>query len=263
MFKSLTMSLFLISLMAISTQAEETNGTSPSLLNEKERHLFENLVSDYIRDNPEIIIESLQLYQLRQEVDRLEKQNEAIESLNAVFADNDAFPIAGNSEGKLTMVEFFDYNCGACKMMFESIDRAIKNYPELRVVFVEFPIFGPQSDTNSKLALAAHAIAPDIYYTLHTKMMQHQGRLDEAGVITILKQLGLDADKIRTEAAKPKYQKMIEQFNQYAQKLTIQGTPAIVLGGRMINSALEYENLSTEIDIAFANLGVDASNAND
>ena len=237
--KSHLRTLTLTSLMALSTQASFAADLTEARVKE--------IVEDYLRENPKVIIESLQNYQVQEEVRRVQEQAEALKAMGDAFGDDKNYPVAGNPDGDVQIVEFFDYNCPACKMMFEGIDELLKQDTNVRVVFVEFPIFGPQSDTNAHYALAVHALAPEKYYDFHSAMMRHKGKADEAYVLQIAKELGIDADALKKEAAKEEYQKAIDAHAKLAADLYIQGTPALIINDQLINSALRLDALKEEV----------------
>lgn len=206
------------------------------------------LIETFLRENPNVMIESLQQFQLKEEANRIKKQSEEVKKILPHFErKNLHYGEAGNPDGDVLIVEFFDYNCPACKMMFESIDALLLEDPNVRVVFVEFPIFGEVSDRNAVIALALNAIAPDKYYTFHQALMRHKGKMDESFLLETAARIGVDKEKLEKEAAKEKYAKYIEQDRAIAQKLQISGTPAIIVGEKMANGALDAQGLKNHV----------------
>jgi protein-disulfide isomerase len=205
------------------------------------------LVKTYIQDNPKDIIDSLQQWQMREESNRLKQQQSAVGDYVKYFKENHHYGVAGNPKGDITVVEFFDYNCPACKMMFESLDSVMKEDKNLRVVFVEYPIFGPMSDMNARIATSIAKIAPDKYYAFHTAMMRQKGKVNAEQAYEIAKNTGVDIEKLKEEVAKPENLQHLQKDREVATALHIQGTPALIIGDRMINSALSVNDLKTQI----------------
>lgn len=205
------------------------------------------IVKQYINDNPKEIIASLQNWQMREEANRVQEQQKAVEGIQDEFKDLKHYGYGGNLKGDVTVVEFFDYNCPACKMMFESLDGLLKEDKNVRLIFVEYPIFGPQSDENAKVGMAVAKLAPEKYFDFHAGMMRHQGKVDSVYAIDVAKNLGIDAEKLKAEIAKPEYNDLIAKDRELGKKLHIQGTPAVIIGSRMIPSALSLPDLKNHV----------------
>jgi len=223
------------------------HSSSSAALDEKK---VEEIVSKFLADNPKAIIEALQNWQITEQANRVKKQQEAVQSLSDTFKKSTEFPIAGKADGDATVVEFYDYNCPACKAMFETLDTLVKEDKNVRVVFVEFPIFGPQSDVNAKIALAVYALAPEKFYEWHSGMMRFKGKADEAYAMNVAKNLGISPEALKKEIAKPEYEEKLKKNREYAKQLDIRGTPAVIANGIMFNGVAPYEDLKAQIAFA-------------
>ncbi|TGV95642.1 DsbA family protein, partial [Mesorhizobium sp. M2D.F.Ca.ET.145.01.1.1] len=93
--------------------------------------------------------------------------------------------VVGNPNGKVTIVEFYDYNCGFCKRAIEDMRALTKSDPDLRFVLKEFPILGPDSQKASVVSMAFHLMMPEKYGEFHTALLGGQGRATEATAIKI------------------------------------------------------------------------------
>jgi protein-disulfide isomerase len=206
------------------------------------------LIGEYLRDNPQAIIDSLQAHQMQEQEARAEKQAEAVKGAVKNFeGKNLHYGEAGNPKGDLLIVEFFDYNCPACKMMFESLDQLLVSDKKVRVVFVEMPIFGAQSDENAKVSMAVHALAPQKYYRFHEAAMRHKGKISADQLIEIASNLEIDAEALKKEAAKDKYIELIAKDREIAGEIGVTGTPALIVGDQFIGGALSAEQLKAEV----------------
>jgi protein-disulfide isomerase len=111
---------------------------------------IQNVIHDYLVKNPQVLVEVSQALQAKQMKVMQSNTTKAIGNLkNAIFNDSTS-PYAGNKDGNVIMVEFFDYQCGHCKDMKNVIEGLIKKNPNLKVIFKEFPIFGANSELASK-----------------------------------------------------------------------------------------------------------------
>ena len=204
------------------------------------------IIKKFLYDNPSVIIESLQAWQVREEALKIKRQQDAVNELKDSF-DDDHHGVAGNEDGDVTVVEFFDYNCPSCKMMFESVDGLIKADKNVKVVFVEYPIFGPASNELAKVGMAVAALEPEKYFEFHSALMRKKGKVDVEYALSVAGNMGMDADKIEKEAKKEKYNEYLIDTKAIGAKLQIQGTPSTIIGGRMVNSALSLDDLKAQV----------------
>lgn len=209
----------------------------------------DDAIKNYIMANPQVIMDSVQKWQEDQRKQKLAGASEALkdEAVKKALYENPNSPAVGNLEAKATVVEFFDYNCPACKMAFKAIDELLQKDKNVKVIFKEFPIFGPVSDTNSKIGLAVHKLAPEKYFDFHKKMMSMEGRADEATALKFAGEVGLKEADVKAEIAKPEYEEMIGKLRELGTKLGIQGTPSLVIGEELVPHALDYNGLEAKV----------------
>ncbi len=196
----------------------------------------ERIVRDYILANPEIIVEAMQVLEARNQAAAAEARQEAIRSSAKELYESGS-PVGGNPKGDVTLVEFFDYNCGFCKRANPERNKAVEADGKVRVVFKEFPILGPGSVYAARAALAAREQGK--YVELHEALFEHQGPLNEAAVLEIAKSLKLDIDRLKTDMDKPAVLDEIQANVALARKLGIQGTPGFVIGEQLIPGAID------------------------
>jgi len=188
----------------------------------------QDVVRDYLVQNPDVIIQALQGFQQKQ-MDQAKKTIQKTQDTSPQYADalfhqaNDA--MAGNPGGKITVVEFFDYQCPHCVDMTPVIDGLIKNNPNVKVVFKEFPIRGPMSEIASRAALAAKEQGK--YFEFHKGLMESkQEPLTEEAIYTIAKTVGLDVDKLKAAMKSGTVDQQLKANYKLAQQLELIGTPA-------------------------------------
>lgn len=210
------------------------------------------IVRQVIMDEPKLIMESVQKFQMAEQQKAQQGANEALKEEGVrelVFNDPNAASV-GPKDSKRVVVEFFDYNCGACKMMFKSLDAVMKKDPGVRVVFHEYPIFGPVSDKNSHIGLAVNRLYADKYFEFHVKMMTHEGKVDDKVAFAIAKELGMDVEKLKAEADKKEVADIITANRALGEKLRIQGTPTLVIGDEIIPHGMGPEELEVRLQAA-------------
>ena len=173
-----------------------------------------------------------------------------IGSNTAGSGDADLNRVAGNPQGDVTVVEFFDYQCGYCKAVQADTQTLIKGDSKLRFVLKEFPILGPASVVASKAALASRGQGK--YVEFHNALMAQRGQLDEAVIMRLAKSVGLDTDRLKKDMDSPDVLKVIAANQALAEKLNIRGTPAFVFGDELVPGAIKLDDMKRLTDAARA-----------
>jgi protein-disulfide isomerase len=217
---------------------------------EAERKRVEAIVHDYLMNNPDVLVDSLRAYEAkRQDLAQKEAQAALVTFRSAIERDPRA-PVAGNPKGDVTIVEFFDYRCGYCKKVTPVVREMLKKDGNVRFVFKEFPILGPESRKAAEAAQAAWAIAPDKYLAFHVALMENRGNLDEARVFEIAQSVGIDPAKLKTAMTDPSVKAKLADNLELAQKLQINGTPAFIVNDQIVPGAVDLETLVAAVEAA-------------
>ncbi len=204
-----------------------------------ERNEIEKIIHDFIMKSPETIMRSLQEYQARQEAEKEKQIVDVIrERRDDLINDPDSY-VAGNPDGDVTMVEFFDYRCGYCKRVHPVVQKLVKDDGNIRLVYKEFPILGPASLYATRAAIAS--LPGDKYLPFHNALMEARGELTEERVLFIAAEVGLDADQIEAtmDTSKDRVREIIAKNFELAEALKITGTPAFVVGDAVIRGAAD------------------------
>lgn len=212
---------------------------------------IKKIVREVIDQEPKLILDSVQKFQMAEQKKKTAGASDALkdEAVRAQLFNNADAPNHGPKDSKRVVVEFFDYNCGVCKQMFKGLETLAKKDPSLRIVFFEFPIFGETSDTNSKIALAVNRLHPEKYFDFHAKMMTNPARgTDAKTALGFVKELGMDADKVKAESEKKEVADILLATRALGEKLHVQGTPLLVIGDEIIPHALSPEDLATRVN---------------
>lgn len=203
------------------------------------RQDVEHIVREFIINNPEVILDSVEAYGNAQQASRNEDRQKAVEEHLDWLEKNDTLPVAGNPNGDVTIVEFFDYNCGYCKRALSDVMTIIEEDKGVRLVFIEMPILGRTSELAARWAMAARE--QDRYLEFHIALMKHNGPLTEGALQSIAENIGLDVEKMRADADSEAVSSMIAEKTSKASQIGITGTPAFVIGGQLYGGYIGLE----------------------
>lgn len=199
---------------------------------------MEKIIHDYLMDHPEVIIESVQKFQERQQAEQSNRNKDLIASLNKTLAKDDNVPHTGNTKGDVTIIEFFDYNCGYCKKVFPMMQALVQEDKNIRYVFIELPILAESSRTGALAALAIWKIAPEKYFEFHAAMMSSRGGLNDEKIMSMIEKVGLDVAAIKKEMGNPAHDATLKSNHMLAESLGVNGTPAFIIGDELVPGAL-------------------------
>ena len=238
-------SLAVLAAVAIASPSVSAQQSSP-VVDPAQKEAIEQVVRDYIRAHPEIVVEALDAYQAKKDEEERSAKAQTLTSRAEEIFRSASSPVIGNAQGDVTLVEFFDYQCGYCKRAQPDLERLVKQDSGLKVVLKEFPILGPASVTAARASLAAQK--QDKYLDFHTKLMGFKGPLTDEVVYTVAGQVGLDLDKLKRDMNDPSVVSELRDNMDLAQKLGVQGTPAFVINDQIIPGAVGFDALKSQID---------------
>jgi protein-disulfide isomerase len=201
---------------------------------------FGQRVRAYLLENPEVLEEAIvRLDQKRAEAAKVSQTKGLAASRQALERDP-RDPVLGNPKGAVTVVEFFDYRCGYCKIVAPEVIKLLESEKDVRFVFKELPIL-PDSDGRlgvseraSRVALAANKQGR--YLPVHRDLMAEKS-LNDAGIERVLRRHGLDPAALARAGSTPAVDDHLSDNQELARKLGIQGTPAFVVGDQVIPGA--------------------------
>lgn len=217
------------------------------VISDAQKKEIQKIIRDTIVNNPEIIRDALIELEKRQVAVQEKEQKERIsKNADALFRQKDGL-VAGNPNGDVTVVEFFDYNCGYCRRALPHILKLIENDKNVKVVFKELPIFGEKSEGAARAAIAAKKQGK--YLEMHSALFEKPGGNDLAKALRVAKTIGLDVAQLKKDMKDPSVQAEIDQAKDLADKLGIQGTPFYLVGDNVIPGAPEdlYDQFVTSV----------------
>lgn len=208
---------------------------------------IEAIVRNYLLAHPEVIEEALNALEKHRQAELVAAQAEAIERNRDVIFDSVNQMVLGNPRGKVTLVEFFDYNCPYCKRAVADMKALLEKNRDLRVVMKEFPILSEGSLEAARISVAIKEIAPGRYLDFHEQLFARPGQANGDKALQVARDLGLDIEALKAAAARPEVTENIEEVNGLAKKLGIAGTPAYVIGKELIGGAAGYDTLQKKV----------------
>jgi Protein-disulfide isomerase len=235
----------------VAAQAQSASSPAPMAsvpMDDAQRKAIEGVVRDYLMKNPEIILEAVDALQQRQKVAEEERARKALTENKKALFENPVDVVIGNPQGDVTVVEFFDYQCGYCKAVQGDTQRLIKDDGKVRFVLKEFPILGPASVTAAKAAIASRAQGKYVDY--HNALMAHRGQLDDDTIMRLAKSVGIDADRLKKDMESPDVLKVVAVNQMLAEQLNIRGTPAFIIGDSLVPGAIKLDEMKRLVDAA-------------
>jgi protein-disulfide isomerase len=222
----------------------QTSSTAPI---SPEQARVEQIMRDYLTKNPEILVEMTTELDKRQAAQQAEQQQKTISENAAALFRSPVSHTAGNPDGDVTVVEFFDYNCGYCRRALPDVVKLTNDDGKVRLVLKELPIFGDDSEAAAKIALAADKQGK--YFEMHQKLFSESGKADKEKGLRIAKELNLDMEKLQKDAESDDIKKALDEAKDLAQKLNLQGTPLFLIGDRVVPGAPDdlYDQLKAKV----------------
>jgi protein-disulfide isomerase len=206
---------------------------------------IEAIIKDYLVNNPEVLMEANNALEAKMDKIQSERMASALKDNSAELYRPTASPIVGNAKGDVTMIEFFDYNCGYCKKAFPDVARLVETDKQIKLVLKEFPILAKGSEEASRVALAAKLQGK--YWEFHRAMLANPGQANEAAALHVAEKIaGIDMARLKKDMVSAEVKKEIDDTRKLATKMGIQGTPHFIIGDRIIPGA--PENLTELID---------------
>jgi protein-disulfide isomerase len=233
--------LFLASPAATSAQAQ-TFSTD-------QREEIGNVVKEYLLAHPEVMQDVMAELDKRQQAAEAAKHRAAVAETKATLFSSPHQVVLGNPHGSITMVEFFDYNCGFCKRALSDMLDLLKTDSNLKFVLKEFPVLGEGSVEAAHVAVAARMqdVTGKKYIEFHQKLLGGRGQADKAHALAVAKEVGFDMARIEKDMNSDEVKKTIDEDMKLADALGVNGTPSYVVGDEVIVGAVGIDALREKI----------------
>ncbi len=204
-------------------------------------------LEDYILNNPEIIIKSLNDFEKKKEVEVLNQQKEFLISNNILIQSPDYNLFRGNPDGKKIIVEFFDYNCGYCKRAHKEIVNLLDENSDIKVIYKNLPILSNQSTYLAKLSLALGQKSKSLFLEFHDYIFKLK-KIDQKSIKLFFINKKIDFENIQILSQNEDINLKLEQNLEIANKIGISGTPAYVIENELISGFVGKSMLKSLLD---------------
>jgi protein-disulfide isomerase len=217
-----------------------------------QREEIEKIVKEYIIAHPEVLQEAMTELDKRQAEADAEKARATIKNNEQAIFDSPRQVTVGNPQGDVTLVEFFDYNCGYCKRALSDLVDLMKSDSKLRVVLKEFPVLGPSSIEAAQVAVAVRMQdkTGKKYLEFHQKLLGGRGQADRARALAVAKDVGLDMTRLEKDMASDEAKATFDENIKLAEALGMNGTPSYVIGSEVVVGAAGLEALRQKVNTA-------------
>ena len=242
-FRLLAPAATLLALMATPAAAE-------SSVSAPQRGEIEAIIKDYLISHPEVLQDAMAALERQQAALEAEKHRVAIKDNTAALLASPHQVVLGNPQGDITMVEFFDYNCGFCKRAMSDMFDLISTDPKLRVVLKEWPVLSQGSVDAAHVAVAVRMQDPKKYLEFHQKLLGGRGGADAARALAVAKDIGLDPARIEKDAKSQEATATLAENFHLAEMLGLNGTPSYVIGNEVVIGAVGIPALKEKVNTA-------------
>lgn len=209
-----------------------------------ERDAFRAEVRAYLLENPEVIMEAIQVLQTREQAQAANADRQLIANNAAALFDDPTSFVGGNPDGDITIVEFLDYRCGYCKRAHPEVVELLARDGNIKLIVKEYPILGEASTLASQYALAVKLTeGDDAYKTVSDTLMTLRGDVTPAILARITRELGLNDEEIRAAMDSDDVAQILEQNRRLAQAMQINGTPSFVIETELLRGYLPLDQM--------------------
>ena len=207
------------------------------------------IIKAYLMQNPEVLRDVMTELEVKQKTAEEAQRLQVVDKRSGDLFNSAFQATVGNPQGKVTIVEFFDYNCGYCKRALDDMAKLLKTEPDMKLVLKDFPVLGPDSIEAAQVASAVRNQLPgDKFWPYHYKLLSSHGRVGKAQALSVAKDMGLDMDQIQRDMDKAATKAGLQQNMELADALNLTGTPSFVVGRDIVVGAVGYDELKGRVD---------------
>jgi len=216
-----------------------------------QRGEIEKIIKEYLISHPEVLEEASAELEKRKQAAEAEKAKAEIASHAQTLFYSPRQVTIGDTKGTVTLVEFFDYNCGYCKRALSDLTTIMKDDGKLRVVLKEFPVLGPGSLDAAKVAVAVRMQDKGKkYFDFHQRLLGGRGQADKARALQAAKDAGFDMARIEKDVNSDEVRASLEESMKLAEALGLNGTPSYVVGDQVVVGAVGLDALKQKVNVA-------------
>jgi protein-disulfide isomerase len=220
--------------------------------NPEQRGEIERIIKEYLLSHPELMQDVMSELEKRQSVAEAEKHRDAVKQHSAAIFTSPRQVTLGNPQGDVTVVEFFDYNCGYCKRAMTDMMELMKGDGKIKFVLKEFPVLGEGSVQAAQVAAAVRMQdkTGKKYLEFHQKLLTGRGQADKTRALAAAKEIGMDVARIEKDIAGDEVKATLEESFKLAEALGLNGTPSYVVGNDVVIGAVGLNTLKEKVNSA-------------
>jgi len=217
-----------------------------------QRGEIERIIKEYLLSHPELLQDVMNELEKRQTAAKAEQQTAGVREHKDVLFNSSHQVTLGNPKGDVTMVEFFDYNCGYCRRALGDMLQLLKTDPNLKVVLKEYPVLGPGSLEAAQVAVAARMQdkTGKKYLDFHQRLLGGHGPADKAHALAAAKEAGFDIARIEKDLGSDEVSETLKENMKVAEAIGLDGTPSYIIGSDVVIGAQGYDVLKEKVDAA-------------
>jgi protein-disulfide isomerase len=171
--------LYIVSTASFASSEPQTQFTEKQIGSIAEHYLvthpekMSNAIAIYLAEHPEFLMAAGENLRQRQQLDhQLMMAKLAAENQKELVSQSS--PSVGPAKAKAAVIMFFDYQCVYCSKIAPTVETLIKNNPDTRFVFKEFPIFAAKWPVSAFAARVGEAVwqkkGGEAYITYHNAL---------------------------------------------------------------------------------------------
>ncbi|CAM80672.1 DsbA family protein [Orientia tsutsugamushi] len=210
----------------------------PYQANELTPEKINDQIRQYILSHPEVILESIEIMQQKQQQQEQEYFAGAINEQLKILHDTHNLPMVGNIHGNVIITIFYDYNCKYCKLLNNIVNKLIIENEDIKIIWVPLAILEGLSEHAAKIALAVYEKAPSKFHIFHNKIMSLT-KVTLQDIENILVEAEIDVDKVNDLTNSPNIQNILSMINNIASKCNLNGVPLTVIGNRVYTGLVD------------------------
>ena len=209
---------------------------------------IQHIIKSYLMEHPEVLRDAITELDAREKNAEADARKKALVDLSGPLLNGPDGFVIGNPDGKINLVEFFDYNCGYCKRALGDLDHLMSVNKDLRVVLRDFPILSPSSVDAAIVAGAVHKqFTGDKFWDYHRKLLGLHGLVGKEQALGVAKEMGADMSQIAKDSANPQLRSAIQNSDNLAKSLSLNGTPSYVVGDDVLVGAVGFDDINSKL----------------
>ena len=234
--------LALAAMLAALTVVNPAHATDIITMTDTERDVFRAEVRAYLMENPEVLLEAIAVLEDRQAAEAASNDTALLlENADAIYNDGVSY-VGGNPDGDITIVEFSDYRCPYCKQAHPEVAELVASDGNIRLIYKEFPILGPESLTTAQFAMATLMVeGPEAYEKVSAALMDLRGAPSIDALTKLAEGFDLDAAALLEKMESVEVKQAIQANRALGQSLQISGTPTFILADQLVRGYVPLE----------------------